>query len=91
MSSLPFLRKKNDAGIAGVMVQHRSPDNDGEEHKDQEYQPEAGLRACAKDLMDAINSGDHSKVAQALRAAFEILDSEPHVEGEHIEDKEENE
>jgi hypothetical protein len=89
MSSLPFLRKKNDAGIAGVMVQHRSPDAEGEGHKDQEDQPEAGLRACAKDLMDAISSGDEGRVASALRAAFEICDSEPHEEGPHTNEDEE--
>lgn len=43
-----------------------------------------GLEACADDLMRASASGDKKAFASALRAAFEILDSEPHVEGEHL-------
>jgi hypothetical protein len=90
LSNLPFLRKKNDAGIAGVMVQHRSPDAEGEGHKDQEdHTEEHGLKACAKDLMDCISAGDEAGVAKALRAAFDILDSEPHVEGPHTNEDEE--
>lgn len=89
MSNLPFLKRRQSSGIAGPLTEYRKPDEDGEGHKDQEDQPEDGLKVCAKDLIACVSSGDEQGVAKALRAAFEILDSEPHVEGEHIEDKEE--
>lgn len=73
---LPFLKNKHQQ--TGVIVQNRTPD----EPKDSEDQ---GLMACAQDLIDAVHSKDAKRVASALKAAFEIADSEPHVEGEHVE------
>jgi len=77
MSSLPFLNRIKDAGIAGVVTVHRSPDKP-EETPD-------GVHMAAQDLIDAVKTNDVKAVAAALRAAFEIMDSEPHVEGEHLE------
>lgn len=42
------------------------------------------LEACASDLIHAIASQDAASVAEALRAAFEIMESAPHEEGEHM-------
>lgn len=42
-----------------------------------------GLVVASEDLTRAIHSKDINAVASALRAAFEILDSEPHDEGPH--------
>lgn len=79
---LPFLRhKKNNAGL---IVKQRSPDvSSGDEA---EGSAPDGMEAAAQDLMDAISAGDAGKVASALRAAFQIADSEPHEEGEHTND-----
>lgn len=41
------------------------------------------LEICAEDLNNAIKSSDIKGIAEALRAAFEHLDSEPHIEGPH--------
>jgi hypothetical protein len=41
------------------------------------------LEMCADDLKHALKAGDSKAIAAALRAAFELLDSEPHVEGPH--------
>jgi hypothetical protein len=73
---LPFLKKP--IKDAGVMVVERRPDDSSEPQEDQ------GLMAAAKDLLSAIEMKDHKKMAMALRAAFELLDSEPHEEGPHI-------
>lgn len=48
---------------------------------------EDGVMMAAADLIAAVKAEDHMGVANALRSAFEIMDSEPHVEGEHIEDE----
>jgi hypothetical protein len=44
------------------------------------------LEICAEELHEAMKSGNIKGIADSLRAAFEILDSEPHVEGEHIDE-----
>ena len=73
---LPFLKNKKEAGMSGdVDSKMRQPD-DGEEYDT--------MHAAAQDLIDAIHSKNVKAVAEALRAAFELADSEPHVEGEHV-------
>lgn len=81
---LPFLKNKNNTGIAtGVMVKHRTPDEKPEEN--QEEDKKAGHKAAASDLLRAIESKNIDGIADALQSAFELMDSEPHVEGEHVE------
>ncbi len=43
------------------------------------------MEACAHDLMQAISEGSAKKVAETIQAMFELADSKPHVEGEHLE------
>jgi hypothetical protein len=80
---LPFLKSKNDkaAGIAGVIVKHREPDEKPEQ--DQEDDPSMAIKACARALIDAVHSRDEQGVADAISDAFEILESMPHDEAEH--------
>jgi hypothetical protein len=89
VSNLPFLKKKQ-SGIAGISMEYRKPDADGEGHHDKEDNKDDGLQAAADDIIACVNQNDKVGLAKALRAAFEILDSEPHVEGEHIEEEEES-
>lgn len=60
----------------------RSPDQKDENESSNDS---AGLMACANDLMEGIRQNDAKKVAEAMRAAFEIMESEPHEEAEHEE------
>ena len=78
---IPFLKKQR-GGIAGISTEYRKPDETTKEKSAADEEP--GLKACAADLMRAVSNGDEIGVAKAIRAAFEILDSEPHEEGEHI-------
>lgn len=78
--SLPFLKKQS---MAGLIISHRKPDGSKEEEKT-EGQEDQGLISCADDLIRAVHSKDSQAVSSALRAAFQILDSEPHNEGEHL-------
>lgn len=81
---LPFLRPR-DGGGGSVAVIKRESDNP---NKDEDMHGE-GIKAAAKDLILAVHSHDDAKVASALRAAFELLDSEPHAEGPHLNESEE--
>jgi hypothetical protein len=73
---LPFLKERK---IASVLVAKRSPE--GEETTMPEV--DEGLMAAAEDLIRAVHSKDAHAVASALKAAFEISDSQPHEEGPH--------
>lgn len=44
------------------------------------------LELCANELMSAVSAKDSKKVVEAMRAMFQMLDAEPHVEGEHPEE-----
>lgn len=82
---LPFLKRKNDAGIAGVIVKHRQPDEKSEENQEDNEDKDAAIHACAQDLISAVHAHDIKGAAEAIRSAFEILDEMPHIEGEHVE------
>jgi hypothetical protein len=81
---LPFLNKQNETGVAGLIIKTRKPDEKPETNQEDEDK-DAGMKACAQDLITAIHARDVSGVMEALKSAFEIADSEPHVEGKHIE------
>lgn len=72
---LPFLKNSQEASASGPIESiSRTPDND------EDYD---SLQSAAEDLSAAIHSKDISGICVALRAAFDILDSEPHEEGPH--------
>ena len=78
---LPFLKPKAQA--AGIMTIERKPDStDGESHDD-------GIDACSHDLIESVHSKNIKAVSAAIKAAFELLDSEPHEEGPHTNEEEE--
>ncbi len=80
--ALPFLNKRKDAGIAGTIMQKRSPDEPDAsepESEDQEY----SLEDCAQDILTAIHAHDAQGLAEALKEAFEKLEASPHEEAEH--------
>lgn len=73
---------------AAVLVKTRPHD----ESSDRESDPDESIKACARDLIDAVHAHDEGRAASALRSAFQILDAEPHEEGENTnEPEQENE
>lgn len=76
---LPFLNK-DEAQDSGVIQKTRAPDKKPESEQEDSS---AGMEAVAHDLIRAIHSRDVKAVADAIKAAFEIADSEPHAEGPH--------
>lgn len=81
MPLLPFLKNKHKD--VGVIVQHRAPDS-----PEQAAESDSGLHAAAQDMLSAISSGDAARLAQAVKAAFQILESQPHEEALPIESDE---
>lgn len=75
---LPFLKRK-DQGSAGLIIKNRTPD----EKPEQEDDKDAAIHACAQDLIDSIHNRDVKGAAEAIRSAFDILESLPHEEGPH--------
>lgn len=76
---LPFLTKK--PAQTGVIIKERTPDK----KPDDQSPDDSGIEACAEDLIHAVHAKDVKAVAEAIKAAFEILDAQPHEEGPHIE------
>lgn len=74
---LPFLKRTQDASVAAP-IEHSM-------RKADSHDPD-GLHVAATDLIQAIKSNDIKGVAEALRAAFTLVDSEPHQEGEHTDE-----
>ena len=73
---LPFKKLSDEASISAPPDKiMREPDEDAEYDS---------LHSAAEDLLSAINSKDIKAIASALRAAFELCDSEPHEEGPHV-------
>lgn len=72
---LPFLKHSKEASVSGP-VEVKMRESDQESDYDM-------LESAAEDLISALHSKDVKAVASALRAAFQIYDSEPHDEGPH--------
>lgn len=79
---LPFLKKSQPSAV-GVIVKHRAPDEKPEENQDDS---QAAHNACAREIISAIEAKDESRLAEALKDIFNILDSEPHKEYDHKHD-----
>lgn len=71
---LPFLTKKQPQAT-GIIVKHRAPDED-QEYQDKPDDRSEAIEACAKDLLDAINSSNIKEIAATIKSAFDILSSE---------------
>ena len=65
--------------MPGLIVQTRA--SDGSQSSEPIDAEDQALAACGEDLIRAITSKDAEGVANALRSAFSILESEPHEEG----------
>jgi hypothetical protein len=78
---LPWLKNKQGMS-SGISIKQR---DSGQQLNEKPEDKDASIHACAKDLIDAVHSQDTKAAAEAIRSAFEILDSEPHEEGPHIE------
>lgn len=76
---LPFLKNTKEASMSEDADPVKRKSDDGEDYD--------SLEVAAQDLCDAIHSKDSKAVAEALRAAFQICDLEPHEEFDHEDSK----
>lgn len=74
---LPFLKNKKDASVSSASVPVQKRDHD----EDYEYD---SMEVAAEELCHALEKKDYKAIAQALKATFEILDSESNEEGPHL-------
>lgn len=81
---LPFLKPRQQSGLT---ISIRKPDG-GSEESHTAGDEDHGLDSCSEDLIKAMHAKDAKGVTSALKAAFEILDSQPHEEGEHTNEDE---
>lgn len=68
---------------AGVIITKKLSDG-GMVDEHEEGEEVESLVVASEDLLSAIAMKDAKAVAAALKAAFEICDAYPHVEGEHV-------
>lgn len=78
---LPFLKRNQEASASAPIESIKRKPDEGSE----EFDP---LESAAEDLISAIHRKDIKAATEAIRAAFELCDSEPHEEGPHTNDKE---
>ena len=76
---LPFLKPRQQPGLT---ISMRKPDG-GSEELHSAGEEDSGLDSCSEDLIKAMHAKDTKAVSAALKAAFEILDSQPHDEYDH--------
>lgn len=84
MSLPPWLKDKERAQ-PGLIVKTRAPDEDKQPEESEESE---AIKAAANELIRAVHARDAKAVAAALKDAFTILDAEPHIEGEHLNESE---
>lgn len=72
--ALPWQKNKEGGAVGPVDRKVREHDEDHDFDT---------MHAAAFDLKEALKNDDVQAIAAALRAAFQIMDSEPHEEGEH--------
>ena len=69
---LPYLKKQKEGSVSAP-IESIKREPDGEPEYD-------ALESAAEDLCNALESKDYKAAAMALRAAFELLESQPHEE-----------
>ena len=81
---LPFFAKKKEASVsAPPSVIRREADEPLDMDDDEQM-----LMHVAHELIESVHKRNTEHFILALRAAFQILDSEPHEEGPHLENEE---
>lgn len=84
--SLPFMRKRNESGLAGITVKYRSPDDKTPDESDKDN---SAMEAAASDLLRAFEQKDVKHIALALCSAFQIYESMPDESGSETDEGQE--
>lgn len=76
---LPFLKKKNESSVAGLIMKTRTPDEKPEVEESDDL---AAIESAASELVRAIHARDTKAVAAALKDALDIIQSMPEESNE---------
>jgi hypothetical protein len=76
---LPYLQSKKKSGAAMAVVVRKPDENQSVESPAKDN---SDLEVAMQDIMEAHERKDYKGMARAFRAAFEILESQPHDESE---------
>lgn len=71
---LPFLKKKQDAGVSGIIIKNRQPDETKNESEQDD--PQAGKEACGRAILAAIKMDDAVALCEAIKDLMDLGDSE---------------
>lgn len=74
---LPFLAKRKEASVAGLIIKNRKPDAETPADLSPEEAPTAGIEAAAHDIIRAMHTRDAKLLAQALREAVDYINASP--------------
>lgn len=80
---LPWLKNKQIRQPGVTMAVRKSEGGFAEENPSES--DSYGLNHAAKELIEAVAAKDETRVAAALKAAFEHLEKQPHEEAPHPE------
>ncbi len=69
---IPFLKRKDEASVSMPAEKIKRDPDEGAEID--------SLEVAAEELCNAVHAKDYKAAASALRAAFELLESQPHEE-----------
>jgi hypothetical protein len=69
---IPFLKNQKEAGVSQPIETITRESDEGESTDNLEF--------AMEDLSNALKSGDHKAAAEAFRAAFDLLEKQPHSE-----------
>lgn len=71
--ALSIFSKNKESASASMPIEHM--------HMEEDFD---SLESAMRELHAALDHGDYKNAATIFRSAFELMDSEPHVEGPHI-------
>jgi len=80
---LPFLKPER---MGAIIISKRKPEGGVESEAEMDQGGDTKdpiLDGVSEDLIRAVHAKDVAAVGAALKAAFEMFDAQPHVEGEH--------
>lgn len=77
-----IMANRKPAGGLDIEIEEEMPMDDMEMDMDAGGGEDEGLLAAARDLIDAVQANDEAGVVGAMRAAFDLMEMQPHEEFE---------
>jgi len=75
--------------MSGLMISKRTPDEPAGKEEPMQDDANHELEMAMEDFLRAMNAKDSKAMAVAIKDAFDICDAQPHEEGPHTNDYDE--